>query len=359
MKKNLIRLITYVLIMTLCLSLSISAYASDIIIIGGGDSGGGNGGNGGGGVDVGNGEEPGRTVQAAVITKDPTGETLDAGDDAVFIARAEHYDDILWIISSPDGKNYEGNSAANVFAGLVVNGYDEEELVLEKVPYDMNGYTVQCRFTGEDGENVYTDKATITVNKVEISTALINAEPQATVKNLGESLTLSVTATSPDSGSLKYQWYRNTENKTEGGTAISGAINAAYTPEQSEGTYYYYVGVWNVVGNQTSQAVYTKPAAVTYVNPLSAPQEAPAGVQPGTAEPAADGTPVEPTTPPAARPGVDNAENNEGNTMLMIISVVLCVAVLAAVAALIIIRRKEKELDEEYDDDEDDEFYKP
>lgn len=357
MKKNLIRLITYVLIMTLCLSLSISAYASDVIIIGGGDNGGGNGGNGGGGVDVGNGEEPGRTVQAAVITKDPTGETLDAGDDAVFIARAEHYDDILWIISSPDGKNYEGNSAANVFAGLVVNGYDEEELVLEKVPYDMNGYTVQCRFTGEDGVNVYTDKATITVNKVEINTALINAEPQAATKNLGESLTLSVTATSPDSGSLKYQWYKNTENKTEGGTAISGAINATYTPEQNEGTYYYYVGVWNVVGNQTSQAVYTRPAAVTYMNPQSAAQNTPAGAQTGT-EPAADGTPVEPTTPPAARPGVDS-ENNEGNTMLMIISIVLCVAVLAAVAALIIIRRKEKELDEEYEDDEDDEFYKP
>ena len=42
---------------------------------------------------------------------------------------------------------------------------------------------------------------------------------------------LSITASA--SGTLSYQWYKNTSNSTSGGTAISGATSSSYTPDIS------------------------------------------------------------------------------------------------------------------------------
>jgi phi13 family phage major tail protein len=52
---------------------------------------------------------------------------------------------------------------------------------------------------------------------------------------------LSVTAAA-SSGTLSYQWYRNTVNSTTGGTAVSGATSAALTipTDLTEGSYYFY-----------------------------------------------------------------------------------------------------------------------
>jgi len=57
---------------------------------------------------------------------------------------------------------------------------------------------------------------------------------------------LTVTARVNDGGTLTYQWYRNSDNANTGGTAISGAANAHYTPPTNTvGTVYYYVVVTN------------------------------------------------------------------------------------------------------------------
>ncbi|MBN7809518.1 hypothetical protein J0A68_01035 [Algoriphagus sp. H41] len=53
---------------------------------------------------------------------------------------------------------------------------------------------------------------------------------------------ISVSATGP--GTLTYQWYSNSSNSNSGGTAISGATSASFTPPSaSTGTTYYYVEV--------------------------------------------------------------------------------------------------------------------
>ncbi|MDR2638653.1 MAG: hypothetical protein LBC09_02300, partial [Helicobacteraceae bacterium] len=68
---------------------------------------------------------------------------------------------------------------------------------------------------------------------------------------------LTVSATSPDGGTLSYQWYFNDTDSNSGGTAISGGATAAsYTPPTDTiGTIYYYVIVTNtnnsVNGNKT------------------------------------------------------------------------------------------------------------
>jgi alpha-tubulin suppressor-like RCC1 family protein len=71
----------------------------------------------------------------------------------------------------------------------------------------------------------------------------------------GEALAeLNVSATSPDGGTLSYQWYSAETIDDEGtpidGELIEGATEAAYTPEiDGLGTLYYYVVVTNTKGN--------------------------------------------------------------------------------------------------------------
>ncbi len=114
--------------------------------------------------------------------------------------------------------------------------------------------------------------AAVTVN------ALVNAEmpnisgqPQGATYNQGGMVTpLSVTANVTDSGTLSYQWYKNTVNSNTGGTAV-GTDNASYTPGTGTvGTFYYYCEVTNtntsVSGSQTATA--TSGVAAIIVNAL-------------------------------------------------------------------------------------------
>ena len=73
---------------------------------------------------------------------------------------------------------------------------------------------------------------------------------------------LSVTATSPDSGVLTYQWYSAATETGGEGTLVTGATNATFTPAintATAGTYFYYV----VVTNTNNNATETKTAATT------------------------------------------------------------------------------------------------
>jgi hypothetical protein len=64
----------------------------------------------------------------------------------------------------------------------------------------------------------------------------------------GAKRTLSVVATSPDGGTLTYQWYSNTTASNTTGTAILGATGASYpAPIDVVGTFYYYVVVTNTI----------------------------------------------------------------------------------------------------------------
>jgi len=66
----------------------------------------------------------------------------------------------------------------------------------------------------------------------------------------GELQTLTVVMET-ESSRYAYQWYSNTAFSTTGGTAISGATSANYTPViTAVGNYYYYVTVTNTVTNK-------------------------------------------------------------------------------------------------------------
>jgi len=72
---------------------------------------------------------------------------------------------------------------------------------------------------------------------------------------------LIVQASASGGGTLSYQWYSNSVNSNTGGTLVSGAVSASYTPPTATaGTVYYYVLVTDI---GTAATVASNVAAVT------------------------------------------------------------------------------------------------
>jgi hypothetical protein len=78
---------------------------------------------------------------------------------------------------------------------------------------------------------------------------IITTQPEAvTFGTTGAASALTVTAFN-DGGSLSYQWYSNGAASNSGGTLISGANGASFTPPAAAGVTYYYVVVTNTIAN--------------------------------------------------------------------------------------------------------------
>ncbi len=98
-----------------------------------------------------------------LITKNPTGETVAPGGACSFVAR---YKDAIWAewhFVSPDGRrdlNY--TQAAAEFHGLTMTGGNSSVLKLSTIPSSLNGWSVYCRFTNNNG-GANTTRAGITV----------------------------------------------------------------------------------------------------------------------------------------------------------------------------------------------------
>jgi glucuronoarabinoxylan endo-1,4-beta-xylanase len=86
---------------------------------------------------------------------------------------------------------------------------------------------------------------------------------------------LSVEGTSPDRGTISYQWYSNTTFSNSGGTAISGANRATYKPtvsNSSANNYFYYAVVTNTntkVKGKTTATASTGTVRVTVASPAA------------------------------------------------------------------------------------------
>ena len=65
------------------------------------------------------------------ITKHPTGETVEVGGSAMFIARADNATEIVWRIVSADTTNtVPASDAGSYFTGITVSGLGTEKLTL-------------------------------------------------------------------------------------------------------------------------------------------------------------------------------------------------------------------------------------
>ena len=117
------------------------------------------------------------------VTKSPTGETVNAGGSAWFVAK---YQDAIWAVwhfVSPDGtRDLAYTDAAAVFQGLKIIGGDQSTMQLQNIPTDLNGWKVYCSFRNNAG-SVNTDAAAITVTGAPAAqnTAAAQTQPSGTV----------------------------------------------------------------------------------------------------------------------------------------------------------------------------------
>jgi gliding motility-associated-like protein len=137
-----------------------------------------------------------------------------------------------------------------------------------------NGASGNIRLTSTNAADIDVSTGTAVIN----SAPAITTQPIALTQNLSQGATptnLSVVATG---GGLTYQWFSNTTNTSTGGTLLSGATSATYTPlTTSAGTLYYYV----VVSGTCSPAV-TSSVSGNVVVTLSATTQAPFLISPAS-----------------------------------------------------------------------------
>ena len=300
------------------------------------------------------------------ITKHPTGETVEPGGSAQFVARADDATKITWRLVSKDTTvTYNAADGPDYFPGLSVDGLGTERLTLSNIPSSLNEWCVEAKFENTNGAS-YSNGARITVKAatntntnnnsntsnnnnnsstntntnntnnttggnnnqttgtdlgndgLTTKTPNINAAPQSARLKKGETCTLTVQATSPNNGELSYQWYSTNVNNRGMATPIEGATNASYTPTQTEGTMYYCVAVMNTREGVTSEPVYTDLAEVSF-------------------EPEATPTPSPTATP--TRTGSDNGSYNRGsNTQIIFFGIVGFLALAALVGVVVYLR---------------------
>ncbi len=303
-------------------------------------------------------------TEEIVITKHPSGEFVELGDDrdVKFVARAENYTKIVWRLVSPDTANtVQAADAPDYFRGLEVSGLGTETLVLKHIPKELDNWCVEAQFwNGQKhvesaGAKIYlvdaegnpivavpTVPPVTTTNPAptgspdsssglpvddNAKTANISVQPESIEVEPGDAHTLSVIATSPNNGSLSYQWYSASTDDINAALPISGAADASYTIEKAEETTYYWVAIWNVKEGVRSQPVFSETAAVrVHVEPTPTPA---------------------PT--PTPEPTPDRAGASTINFQLVMFSIIGLLALAALIAVVVYLRADAKH---KYDDDD-------
>ena len=113
-----------------------------------------------------------------------------------------------------------------------------------------------CIVTNSNGGTLTSNvSGAITVNAL----PGISVQPSTSAQNIclnGTATELSITATAGSGTISGYQWYKNTSNANTGGTSLSGATSANYTPSTASATtLYYYCVVTNSNGGSTTSNV--------------------------------------------------------------------------------------------------------
>ena len=311
-----------------------------------------------------------------VITKNPTGETVEVGGTAQFVARADNADSFVWRIVSADTTNtIPARDAAYYFTGLEVSGADTERLTLSNIPKSLNGWAIECKFTNAAGSSFTTGAivrvsgATGTTNDPkdtnnnnsntgsgnELQAPKINTQPKGAELSAGQSHTMTVYASNASGiGQLTYQWYSSDSNNMNNIKAIDGANSTSYTAPETAGTKYYCVGVWLSKDGQKSTTTYSPLVAVTYNTTADGSTGSTAGSTTGTTDPAgglslpdasASPTPTataNPTAAPTPAGGGDSYNRDTSSTLVfyIVVAVLALVAVGGILVYLALINRR-------------------
>jgi len=212
-----------------------------------------------------------------IIVKNPAGATYGWGD-TLNTLRVEAR---LAGSSGTLGFKWYKNSSFSLTGGTVITGEDMNFLMpdYEDLNLEKNYYYVEV--TNTEGTSWATAKSIPAIINMEpglrAATPIITVQPKDSFVFTGGTFDeLAVAGTSPDRGEISYQWYSNTTNSNKGGSAISGATGAKYTPNVSNstaGNYFYYAVVKNTnskVKGDTTATASTGVARVSVSSPAGA-----------------------------------------------------------------------------------------
>lgn len=154
---------------------------------------------------------------------------------------AGHIDGSLSIgAAASDGRDvtyqWYSNATKAATGGTEVNGATEAEL---DIPTDLTATTYfYCVVSAADAVSVTSDVAAVTVNAaIQITTQ--PADVTVTAGAITESLFIE--AELLVEGTLTYQWYSNTSDSNQDGTAVTGATDPVFDiPTDLSATTYYY-----------------------------------------------------------------------------------------------------------------------
>lgn len=132
-----------------------TSYGGNIIISAGNGSHSSTGYSGGGstGSIIVNNETTVNPVSASPkITKNPSGETVDNGGNAVFVATANDATSITWYLRDASGAyRIPASSIGQYIKGASSSGANTERLVLYGLTENMNGWSVEAEFSNQYG----------------------------------------------------------------------------------------------------------------------------------------------------------------------------------------------------------------
>jgi gliding motility-associated-like protein len=156
------------------------------------------------------------------------------------------------VSADTDGDGIPNSADSDVNGdGIIDNGPDTDgDGINDSYDTDIDGDGIPNNLDNDaDGDGVLNSQDVC----VFIPNTAITVQPSTTNQVICPSATISpltVTATGPG---LTYQWYRNTTATTTGGTLLTGATSASYSPLNTVvGTVYYYVVVTGSCGTATS-----------------------------------------------------------------------------------------------------------
>ncbi|HJD13314.1 MAG TPA: hypothetical protein IAA03_05955 [Candidatus Ruminococcus avistercoris] len=194
------------------------------------------------------------------------GGTFNQGDPAVLEVKATVTDggtlSYQWY-RSEDGTTEKGTA----LDGATENTYYPSTDVAGTVYYYCEVTNTNEQVNGEKTAQAVSEAVSVTVEDPEPEPEIVNAQTPVIewirgggTFQTGDKAALEVKAGVSDGGSLSYQWYQSSDGSAAGGTAIDGAVSAAYQPStETAGTFYYYCEVTNtndsVNGEKTAQAV--------------------------------------------------------------------------------------------------------
>lgn len=169
--------------------------------------------------------------EAAVISKNPGGETVKEGGSTLFTAAANNYAGVSWKIVSFDGETVlSAEQAPGTFSGLSVKMYKQtswpynEAIKLENIPASMNGWKVVADFLGNDGNVVSTTGATVAIEGLALPTPTPAPTPEPTP--VPEPSEMPIATEEPDFATVTVI---DTEPETDTGKAVSSSKKGGYS----------------------------------------------------------------------------------------------------------------------------------